>query len=32
MADLSFFIEATTNGSGKDREGVILVDGHEVRY
>jgi len=32
MADLSFFIEATTSGSGKDREGVISVDGQEVRY
>ena len=32
MADLSFFIKATTKGSGKDREGVIAVDGVEVRY
>lgn len=32
MADLDFFIEATTRGSGKDREGVIFVDGREVRF
>lgn len=32
MADLNFFIESTISGSGKDREGVISVDGQEVRY
>ncbi len=32
MADLSFFMKATAKGSGKDREGVIAVDGVEVRY
>jgi len=32
MADLSFFIDATTKGAGKDREGVISVDGHSVRF
>lgn len=32
MADLSFFIKATAKGNGKDREGVIAVDGLEVRY
>ena len=32
MGDLSFFVEATTNGSGKEREGVISIDGQEVRY
>jgi peroxiredoxin-like protein len=32
MADLSSLIKAKANGSGKDREGVIAVDGLEVRY
>ncbi len=32
MADLSFFVKATAAGSGKDREGIIAVDGLEVRY
>ncbi len=32
MADLSFFIDATARGTGKDREGVISVDGHSVRF
>jgi peroxiredoxin-like protein len=32
MADLSFFIDATAKGSGKDREGVISVDGQSVRF
>ena len=32
MADLSFFIHATATGGGKDREGVIFVDGHSVRF
>jgi len=32
VADLSFFIDATARGAGKDREGVITVDGHSVRF
>ena len=32
MADLSFFITATVKGTGKDREGVISVDGHSIRF
>ncbi|MGO9413118.1 MAG: OsmC family protein [Spirochaetia bacterium] len=32
MADLSFFIDATARGTGKDREGVISVDGQSVRF
>jgi len=32
MADLSFFVDATAKGTGKDREGVISVDGHSVRF
>jgi len=32
MPDLNFFIEATARGTGKDREGVISVDGHSVRF
>ena len=32
MADLSFFLNATAKGSGKDREGTITVDGLEIRY
>lgn len=32
MADLSFFITATVKGIGKDREGVISVDGHSIRF
>ncbi len=32
MPDLDFFIEATAHGEGKDREGVITVDGHQVRF
>ena len=32
MADLSFFVDATAQGFGKDREGVISVDGHKVRF
>jgi hypothetical protein len=32
MADLSFFIDATAKGSGKDSEGVISVDGQSVRF
>ncbi len=32
MADLRFEVEAVIEGSGRDREGVIRVDGHEVGY
>ncbi len=32
MPDLSFFIDATVRGAGKDREGVISVDGQSVRF
>ncbi|HUI71311.1 MAG TPA: OsmC family protein [Spirochaetia bacterium] len=32
MSDLTFFIHATAKGAGKDREGVISVDGHSVRF
>ena len=32
MPDLSFFIDATAQGNGKDREGVITVDGQSVRF
>ena len=32
MGDLSFFMSATASGTGKDREGVITVDGAEVRF
>jgi hypothetical protein len=32
MADLSFLADATAKGAGKDREGVISVDGHSVRF
>ena len=32
MADLSFEISATTSGVGREREGIITVDGQNVRY
>ncbi len=32
MTDLSFFVEATTRGSGKDREGSLKVDGQQIQY
>ena len=32
MPDLDFFIDATARGSGKDREGIISVDGESVRF
>ena len=32
MADLSFEISATTSGIAREREGIINVDGQQVRY
>jgi peroxiredoxin-like protein len=32
MSDLEFSITATISGIGKDREGVISVDGQELRF
>ncbi len=32
MADLSFFIGATAQGAGKEREGVITVDGRTLPF
>lgn len=32
MPDLDFFIDATIRGAGKDREGVISVDGHSLPF
>jgi peroxiredoxin-like protein len=32
MADLSYFVEATTAGTGKDREGRLTVDGQSLPY
>ena len=32
MGDLSFFVDATVRGTGRDREGVITVDGHAIPF
>ncbi len=32
MSDLTFFVDARATGAGKEREGVITVDGHSIRF
>ncbi len=32
MADLTFTIQSKASGEGRDREGVISVDGHSIRF
>ena len=32
MPDLSFYVETTAQGKAREREGLLVVDGHEIRY